>query len=73
MSVFPNPTNGLVRIEGLQEGGEIRVMNESGNIVMVKPYEGSDAVIDLGFAPDGCYILYVISGEEKQIKKIVKF
>lgn len=73
MSVFPNPTNGLVRIEGLQEGGEIRVMNESGNIVLVKPYEGSDAVIDLGFAPDGCYILYVVNGEEKQIKKIVKF
>jgi hypothetical protein len=72
MSVFPNPTNGLVRIEGLQKGGELRVMNESGNIVLIKTYEGSDAIIDLGFAPNGCYILFVFDGEKKQARRIVK-
>ncbi len=72
VSVFPNPTNGLVRIEGLQKGGELRVMNESGNIVLIKTYEGSDAIIDLGFAPDGCYILFVFDGEKKQARRIVK-
>lgn len=71
LSVFPNPTSGMVEIEGLREGSEIHVFNEYGNPVLIKRCEGSKTVIDLGFAPDGCYILYV-TGEDRQTRKIVK-
>ena len=72
LSVFPNPTTGKVIIGGLNEGSEIRVMNGFGNIVLKKHCEGPDTTVDLESVPDGCYILYVISGSEKQIKKVVK-
>lgn len=72
LSVFPNPTTGKVTLEGLNEGSEIRVMNGCGNIVLIKHCKDLDTIVDLGSVPDGCYILYVISGAEKQIKKVVK-
>lgn len=71
ISVFPNPTNGLVRVEGMQEDGELRVVNESGNIVLMQRCEGSNAFVDLDFLPNGCYCLVITKGQKTIRKRLV--
>ena len=71
VSVFPNPTTGMVVIEGMQEGSEIRVVNGSGNLVLMQRCEGSNAFVDLDFLPNGCYCLVITKGQKTIRKRVV--
>lgn len=71
-SVYPNPTNGNVNVEG--NGIEtINVINASGVIVKSYKFNREDLIsIDLSELPSSIYILEIVSPEEKCIKRITK-
>jgi PKD repeat protein len=78
--IYPNPSQGLVKVrllEGLEAWGhggmvEVSVINSTGNIVRMINHNISsgDVTIDLGNEADGLYIIRISSGERSVQKKI---
>lgn len=78
VSVFPNPTNGLVTIELdklPEESVKIEVMNIGGQLVTSKLITGCTAKcnesIDLSTYPKGEYLVKIKTAEETIIKRVM--
>ena len=56
ISVYPNPTRGLLRIEGLQPTDIIRLYDLKGEFVLECP-AGPQLELDLTFLPPGVYLM----------------
>lgn len=69
LSIFPNPSNGFVKIEQLTEDVEIRIANLSGKIVLIKNSSREQNVIDISHLSDGAYFIEV----GKKRAKILKY
>ena len=65
ISVFPNPTNGLVEIRGLNRDVQIEVYNFEGKFIK----SCDQPFIDLNAHPKGKYIIKLVS--EYQVKEFV--
>lgn len=77
--VFPNPSNGLVRIQGsaIEEGEPVlvEVLNLSGAIIYQKTIRWtpeSPFVLDLGAFPSGMYLLKANSSKDQFVRKLIK-
>jgi len=70
VSVYPNPTSGVVRIEGV-EADEVWVYNALGQVV--KTVRGTNEV-DLGGLVDGVYMLRItdVDGRSHLVRVVVK-
>ena len=66
--IYPNPTENMVFIEGLNENFEVYVFDNFGKLVMTKINQKE---IDITGLASGNYIFKVISGENLTIKKII--
>lgn len=51
----PNPTRGSIRLSGLVAGGNVRVYNQFGAIVVQNPRSADPAIVDLSALPAGLY------------------
>lgn len=73
IKTYPNPTKGLVQVEGLpiNEIIEITVLNLSGMIVSQFQNTGSTAIIDITNQSKGVYLIK-LSGKTQATYKIVK-
>jgi hypothetical protein len=67
VSFYPNPTNGIVNVEG-HDIIEVKVYNALGQLVK----ETKDDVLDLSDQEAGIYILKVITPSETITKQIIK-
>ena len=65
--IYPNPTENMVFIEGLNENFEVYVHDIFGKLVMTKINQKE---IDITGLSSGNYIFKLISGENLTIKKI---
>lgn len=76
VSIYPNPTNGLVNIQFAEMTAvdTINVFSISGQLVYSKQFSGSfDAyTIDLAKAATGVYIMKLESQNGTMIKRLVK-
>ena len=72
VSVFPNPTSGIVTIKGLNEGCVVHLIDENGRFIVLNEIDEKGAVVDLGFVPDGCYTLFVPCDEKKHVVRLIK-
>lgn len=71
IKLFPNPTEGLVNITGL-ESGQIEVYNSLGQILNVKRINASETMLNIsGFKP-GVYLVKIKSGNSVLSKYIIK-
>lgn len=68
ISVFPNPTHGKFRIEGL-EAIEVQIYNALGQLV--KTIQGSNE-INISNLPNGLYLLEIIGQNGVATKQIIK-
>ena len=67
-SVFPNPTNGSIRVEGLTSEAA-RLYDTDGHLLMVvQPQEGK-LELDMGLLPAGCYFLQKGNAVKKVLKR----
>jgi hypothetical protein len=63
--IFPNPSRGVFRIEGLPPGARVKVFSVAGVLICDRNLE-SDSILDLSVFPAGVYILQAgNSGEQK--------
>ena len=72
ISLYPNPTEGQVTIEGpgLRQA---RVINVMGQEIEHRDLNGNQAIIDLSNAPKGCYFIEVTSEFGCTTSKIMKY
>ncbi len=68
ISVYPNPTNEYLNINGLGADMHVKIFDILGLIV----YEGSSSNIDVGQYASGTYILQVLDGDNVIVKKWLK-
>lgn len=71
ISLYPNPTNGQVTVQGVSEGTSISVVNASGSVVLKTVAEPETTSIDLSNLPEGVYYVQVISGTNTVNKTVV--
>ena len=71
VSVFPNPTSGIITVTGVDEKSAIRLYDMKGCLILEKTSDVFDAVLDLGFVQNGYYYL-VVAKEHKRQSKLVK-
>lgn len=55
--LYPNPSNGLFTISGLEENSEYHILNEAGQVVYFGTTEGTEESVDLRGLSSGKYFL----------------
>ncbi len=72
INVYPNPTTGMLTIEGLTGNSRISVVNILGAVLDVKIADGNVANLDISHLSSGIYLLKISSGDYVEITKIQK-
>ena len=72
VSVFPNPTSGIVTIKGLNNGCVVHLIDENGRFIVLNEINEKNTVVDLSSVPDGCYTLFVLCDEKKHVVRLIK-
>ena len=61
-ALYPNPSNGLVTIKGLENDGTVTVLNQMGQVVLVKSFSNlNNAFLDLNNQSVGLYHVHINS------------
>ena len=68
LTVFPNPTSGLVRVRGTYE--RLRVVDLMGRKISVVPH--SDGTVDLTPYPAGLYLFKFMVGTQSITRKVIR-
>ncbi|MGB3850319.1 MAG: T9SS type A sorting domain-containing protein [Tunicatimonas sp.] len=68
LTVFPNPTTGLVRVQGTYE--QLRVVDLLGREVPIIPRP--DSTVDLSPYPAGIYVFQFTTGTQTVTKKVIR-
>jgi hypothetical protein len=74
IGLYPNPTEGVLNINGISTGNRIRIFNSVGNLIKDFNAAGSIETVNLGNQPSGMYFVLVSSGNHilgqfKAVKK----
>jgi hypothetical protein len=73
--VYPNPTYGILTVEGTELGQIAEIYNDMGQKLSSKPLNSSILRIDISQQPQGIYLLRVINGDATvaYLKKVIKW
>ena len=69
-TLFPNPTSGIIRIEGLASSATVNITNINGQFV--NGVEVTNNQVDISILPNGVYIFKIESSNTIEQHKIVK-
>lgn len=69
-TLYPNPTNGIIRIEGLSSSASLDITNINGQFI--NGVEATNNQVDLSRLPNGIYILKIESSNTIEQHKILK-
>ena len=73
LSVFPNPSNGIINIQSAYKLNSVNVYNMIGNLVMVRNISGNQATLNIETLTNGVYFLELNSYDGSVINtKFVK-
>jgi len=70
LSIFPNPSNGIVYVQGIRGDLEVSVFNNMGERLVQKRVFG-DGEIHFNDLPKGIYMLRISNGEHTYFEKLV--
>lgn len=73
VSIYPNPFNNLLNIEGLETGYTYSIYDLQGKIIQKNDELSSSQTIDTSSINNGVYFIKIISENETITKKLVKF
>ena len=71
-SLYPNPTTGILRLEGLDRETLVHVSDVLGRLVLVSEHEMGMIELDLSGQPAGLYLVRVESAGSVQVRKVLK-
>jgi len=72
LSLYPNPFDNQIMVEGTNEGGEIIILNNAGQIILKEDSKESETSIKTSELSSGFYILRYISNGHSDNFKLVK-
>jgi hypothetical protein len=72
IKIYPNPTTGIIYIRSEKKILQIQIINAVGNTVYEQSNVGTEATIDISFAPHGTYIIRLKTDEKIITKTIIK-
>lgn len=72
-SIFPNPTNGILHLNNLQDVTDIQVSSMNGQVLFREKIIDSSTQLDISNFTSGMYLLEVRSSNELNTYKIIKF
>jgi hypothetical protein len=74
-SIYPNPTSGLIHIEGLEkeenESWYVRLIDLQGRVV-AQTQLNEETIFDLSFLPTGAYLLLLNGSKGSQSTILIK-
>jgi hypothetical protein len=70
-SCFPNPTNGMFKVETGKKIKELFVTDLTGKILIRHEPKGKSAKVDLSTYPSGIYFVRFVHEDKNHIKKVV--
>ncbi|HNZ71548.1 MAG TPA: T9SS type A sorting domain-containing protein, partial [Prolixibacteraceae bacterium] len=71
MSVYPNPTTGIVHVSGIQEGMELNITDVSGRLVHSVKADNTTVILDLSSFRHGIYFIRVVDKQFHYTKRVV--
>ena len=69
ITIFPNPTSGIISITGLTEPAELKIYSIQGQLI--KSEHQIESIVDLSDLTEGIYFLNLIKGKDRIVRKIV--
>lgn len=73
LSVFPNPTNGLLHLSGLKNPANlVRIYDINGKLRGVEPLQPSGQSLDIGSYPPGIYLLHFRTDDGWIVKRVIR-
>jgi len=71
INAYPNPTRGIISLQGQLENTQVKICDVLGNSVYQNNGAASNLQIDLSAQPNGVYFMSIQTGEGSVNKKIV--
>jgi len=73
ISLYPNPTRGIIHLVMIRAADELKVMDMTGRIILRRTQiTGENDLIDLTAFPHGLYLIQIRSGEETVHFNVIK-
>lgn len=74
LRIHPNPTSGLVRVNGLQGDVTVEVLDATGRVISRSGNNGSTSLsLDLSGQPEGFYLLRLSGAEGVAVRRVMKY
>jgi hypothetical protein len=70
ISIYPNPTNDKLFIQGLSSSSRVSIYNVLGKLVLSQTISKE---IDVKQLSKGIYILKIIDGQKETVRKFIKY
>ena len=71
MSIFPNPTSGMLNVTSNEEINSIEIFNSIGNTVVSSKVAGNSSAIDMSNLPNGMYFVRVSTVNGIETVKVI--
>ena len=71
-TLYPNPTENLIYVQGCKEKALVTVTNQLGGMVIMQYISGENDPIDLQKMADGTYIFSVTTNTQHFVGKVIK-
>ncbi len=71
MSIFPNPTSGMLNVTSNEEINSIEIFNSIGNTVVCSNVAGNSSAIDMSNLPNGMYFVRVSTANGIETVKVI--
>ncbi len=72
LSVYPNPTSGLLNITTTASNGTVEVMNLMGQVVLSKQLNNGNNSIDISNLSNGVYSVQIMQNNTLTVSKVIK-
>ena len=71
-AIFPNPTDGIVQVQGAPKSYDMLIADEHGKILQRGTVPSGNSTVSFSVFAPGMYILQLTDGEDKIVKKIIR-
>lgn len=71
MSIYPNPTTGMLNVTSNEEIDSIEIFNSIGTAVISSNVAGNNSAIDMSILPNGMYFVRISTGNGIETVKVV--
>ncbi|MCX6243477.1 MAG: T9SS type A sorting domain-containing protein [Bacteroidetes bacterium] len=72
LKIWPNPTNGLIKIRSAEPLQQVTVLNSTGTILQFSEQASAEVTVDLSIYSDGIYFVRIKVNEKFYTQKVIR-